>query len=320
MTTILISGASGIVGYGVLRSLQDHNYNLIATSIYKSSPANCFSDCFEIAPKTTDAGYVQWLIETIQKHNVDMIIPCIEDDMFLWNEQRSLLSKYTYPLLNSCELIRNCADKWSFYQELVQKLPQCCIDSSLSNDFNVLVKKYGLPFILKPRRGFGSKGIVLVSDENVFNKYKSRIGQFLMAQKFVGDVDHEYTVSAFFDENSKLLASQQLKRKLSKAGYTESAESVSLDSITPILTNLASVFHPVGPTNFQFREDNDGLKLLEINPRISSSTSIRAKFGYNEAEMSVIYFLRKELIAQPLLRSGKAYRYVEDFVTYTDLI
>ena len=36
--------------------------------------------------------------------------------------------------------------------------------------------------------------------------------------------------------------------------------------------------------------------------------------------MSVIYFLRKELIAQPLLRSGKAYRYVEDFVTYTDLI
>ena len=86
--------------------------------------------------------------------------------------------------------------------------------------------------------------------------------------------DEEYTVSAFFDKSSQLIDYLQLKRRLSSDGYTQEAQVVDLD-FENIISDLAKTFKPVGPTNFQFRIDGNDLKLLEINPRISSATSIR---------------------------------------------
>jgi carbamoyl-phosphate synthase large subunit len=56
--------------------------------------------------------------------------------------------------------------------------------------------------------------------------------------------------------------------------------------------------------------------LLEINPRISSSTSLRAAFGYNEAEFCVRHYLEQALITQPEIRFGYAVRYIADLVTF----
>jgi carbamoyl-phosphate synthase large subunit len=60
----------------------------------------------------------------------------------------------------------------------------------------------------------------------------------------------------------------------------------------------------------------DGPKLLEINPRISSSTSIRTAFGYNESAMAVEYFLEQRTPTQPLIRRGKAVRYTDEQIFY----
>ena len=316
MKTILVSGASGIVGYGVLKSLRGLGFKLIGTTIYSESPANCFSDVFELAPKTSDPAYLDWLQEMIRKYNIDMIIPCIEDDMFLWNQHRGMLSSLTFPLLNADSLIRLCADKWKFYKRLAEYDSAYRIDTTLEADFDKLVARFGLPFLLKPRRGFASKGIIRVTDQAVFDAHKSDIGSVLMVQPVIGDAGHEYTVSAFFDAESKLCCWQQLRRKLSPAGFTEVAETVELKNIETILMELARIFHPVGPTNFQFREKSGVLKLLEINPRVSSSTSIRTAFGYNEALMSISCFLDGKIPTQPVLKQGRAIRYTEDFICF----
>ena len=117
-----------------------------------------------------------------------------------------------------------------------------------------------------------------------------------MVQPIVGNDDEEYTTSAFCDGIGGFFAYMTLKRKLSKDGFTEKAEVADLDNINDVLVDLCKLFKPLGPTNFQFRKHNGVLKLLEINPRISSSTSIRAKFGYNESLMSIEYFLEEKKI------------------------
>ena len=89
-----------------------------------------------------------------------------------------------------------------------------------------------------------------------------------------------------------------------------------MPGIADALRVLCNIFKPIGPTNFQFRRHNDTLKLLEINPRVSSATSIRTAFGYNECQMAVEYFLDKKIPSQPLTRRGKAVRYVEDFIFF----
>jgi carbamoyl-phosphate synthase large subunit len=53
--------------------------------------------------------------------------------------------------------------------------------------------------------------------------------------------------------------------------------------------------------------------LLEINPRFSSSTSMRRVLGFNESKMAVDFYLTGKLPDQPILKSGSVIRYIEDF-------
>ncbi len=313
---ILVSGASGIVGYGILKSLKrtGNAYKLIGTSIHQESAANHFCDIFEKAPYTHDQRYIQWLIDLIKKHDVDMIIPSIEVDVAVWQQHREYICKETgvVILLNNPDLIRLCSDKWLFYQELIGKRPAYAIPTRISaNDVN-----FDFPLLLKPRRGSASKGIAIVKNKLELNCFISEIGPNLMVQPLIGSKDEEYTTSAFFDKQSNLCSSMTLRRTLSKEGYTETASTVEVPNMNKVLSELAEVFMPVGPTNFQFRIDDGQLKLLEINPRISSATSIRTAFGYNESKMSVDYFLECKRIESQQVRSGYAFRYTEDIVCY----
>ncbi len=155
-----------------------------------------------------------------------------------------------------------------------------------------------------------------IDSQNSFKGHAGNIGSILMAQPIVGNDEEEYTTSAFCDGKGGFFAFMTLKRKLSRDGFTEKAEVVFLNDIQDALSVLCKIFKPIGPTNFQFRMHNKALKLLEINPRISSSTSIRTAFGYNESKMAVEFFLENKSIDQPFIKSGKAIRYVEDFVFY----
>ena len=313
--TILVSGASGIVGYGILKCLRASGLplTLIGTTIYGDSAAEAFCDVFELAPRTDDPDYLRWLKGCVARRKVDMIIPSIEADMLFWNRHREELSAATFPLLNNSELIEACRDKWTFYRRLKEGAPQYAIPTEISGSFDDISRRFGVPFILKPRRGFGSQGIHLIHDADEFEKYfVAAEADSMMLQPFIGSADEEFTVSAFFDENGKRRAFQQLRRKLSPLGFTQYAESCDLPGLPTALDDLARVFSPVGPTNFQFRAERGELKLLEINPRISSSSSMRCKLGYNEAEMAVRHFLMHEEISQPGIRRGRVVRYVDE--------
>lgn len=319
MKTILVSGASGVIGYGILKSLRksDSDYNLIGTTIYDDSVAPAFCDIFEQAPLTSDEHYIDWLCKIIKKHKVDMIIPGIEADMLMWNKERQKISKCGAKILvNNPDLIELCSDKWNFYEKLNKTGSKLLIESRLAGTFENLKESFGLPFLLKPRQGFASRGIVTVDSKEAFIKHQNDLGPILMAQPIVGNSKEEYTVSAFFDKDSELLCSMALKRKLSKEGFTEKAQVVSLTGVEEAIKELAQFLKPVGPTNFQFRVHDKHLKLLEINPRISSATSIRTAFGYNESMMSVEYFLNGKIPKQPKIRKGYAVRYSEDYIFY----
>lgn len=321
MKNVLVSGASGIVGYGILRSLRmaKMNLKLVGTTIYEDSVAQGFCDVFERALPTKDPEYMNWLCHILDKHQIDIIIPGIEDDLYKWVEfKNEIESRGSRVLTNNSELVTLCKDKWQFYQKMMEINSPVVIPSSVENNFEVLADAFKLPFLLKPKRGFGSKGIVKVDNLEIFNMHKDDIGTILLAQPIVGNQEEEFTTSAFCDGQGGFYAKMTMRRKLSKDGYTDRAETYELEGVDVALKHLCSHFKPVGPTNFQFRRHDGRLKLLEINPRISSSTSIRAAFGYNESEMVINYYLENKIPVQPEIRKGKAVRYTEDFIFYED--
>jgi carbamoyl-phosphate synthase large subunit len=321
MKRVLVSGASGIVGYGVLRSLRQAEQPcfLVGTSIYDDSVAPAFCDVFEQAPPTSEPGYLDWLLATLRRHRIDLLIPGIEIDMYHWaGHVPEIRQTGALPLLNTAELLALCKDKWHFYLRLKEAGTACAIESSLEQDFGALEAKFGLPFLLKPRRGFGAQGIVRVSSEEIFLKHREEIGSVLMAQPIVGSDAEEYTISAFCDGHGSYFASMTLRRKLARDGFTDRAEVADTAEFSPAIDELCRLFSPLGPTNFQFRRCPDGPKLLEINPRISSSTAIRTAFGYNESALTLQYFLDRRDPVQPAIRRGRAVRYTDEQIFYED--
>jgi carbamoyl-phosphate synthase large subunit len=322
MKTILVSGASGVVGYGILRSLRKSGMSLrlIGTTIYEDSAAQGFCDIFEKAPPTNDSEYLTWLLSIIAQHRVDLIIPGIEADMYRWVESTGELEQCgsVKPMLNEPRLIALCRDKWVFFEALAKSGLPCVIDTTLDSDFDSLARRFGLPFLLKPRVGFGSKGIVTVDSLAAYLPHQVEVGSKLMAQPIMGTIDEEFSTAAFCDGRGGYYAHMTLRRKLSNDGFTDRAEVVTPDDdIAEAVRTLCGLFAPIGPTNFQFRRHQGVLKLLEINPRVSSATSIRAAFGYNECAMAVDYYLESKQPQQPVIRCGRAVRYMEDLVFYS---
>ncbi len=315
MCTILVSGVSGIIGYGILKSLrQSHpNCRLIGTTIYERNAGRAFCDIFEKAPMTSHESYFTWLVEIINRWEVSIVIPGIEADVFAWNEHRETIeSTGAVAVLNSPELIRLSSDKWLFYQHLVDNKSPYAIPTSLGYD-----EKIGrFPLLAKPRKGSGSKGVSVIENKNCLETHLATHESTMIYQPIIGCAEEEYTCSAFFDKRSKLSSFISMKRTLSHEGFTESAEIIDPPGIEVALVQLSEIFKPVGPTNFQFRLDKGGLRLLEINPRISSATSIRAAFGYNESAMAVDFFLNGIAPSKPKIKRGNAVRYTEDLIFY----
>jgi carbamoyl-phosphate synthase large subunit len=323
MRRIYVSGASGLVGYGILKSLRQskQKYFLLGSSIHKNSIAPIFCDSFEIAPKSDSSNYIKWLVSILKKYKIDIMFPGIEVDMYKWSYNlKQIKNTKAFPVLNQPQLIFLCEDKWKFYKFLKSKKNSCVIRTCLVNNYKNLTEKYKTPFLLKPRKGFGSKGVVKIYSKEQFEIYKNDIGNKLMVQPYVGSEDEEYTVSIFGDGIGSYFAIIAFKRRLSPEGYTAIAETTDENQFIEIISKLCKLFKPIGPTNFQFRLDKNEIKLLEINPRISSTTSIKSILGYNESLMSIEFFLNKRKISQPKIQKAKVIRYIEDHIFYEDSI
>lgn len=322
MKNILVSGACGLQGYGILKSLRlsETPYNLIGTTIYdyEDTVAPKFCDIVLKAPLTLSDGFIDWLLNIITLYKVDLIIPSFEIDVTFWAENSNLLKGTGVKLvLNNPDLINLCDDKWKFHEVLKNNNCPYLIPSTLCSEFSELDKEFNLPLLLKPRHGMASRGIVKVNDLETFDKHKVRIGKKLMVQPFIGNDDKEFTTAAFCDGNGGYYAIITFKRKLSKQGYTLKAEVFESEQIEKTVMDLCRIFKPIGPTNFQFRMHNGVYHLLEINPRFSSSTSLRSAFGFNDAIMAVKYYLEGERPKQPKIREGKAIRYIEEHIFYS---
>lgn len=320
MKTVMVTGVGAIMGYGLLKSLRASipDLTLIGTDIYEDAVGRAWCDAFEQAPLTSSPQYEEWLLTTIERHQVNLLIPGIEQDVHWLSDHRSQLEALNCKtVINNKKLIDLSRDKWAMHQELEAIDDTSIIPSSLTGTFDSLSKLYGLPFLLKPRSSYASKGLIWVEKNVDFERSSENLGQPLMAQPIIGTNDQEYTVAVFGDGKGGICASITFQRNLAADGSTSKARVRHVESLNLAVSRLCKHFKPVGPTNLQFRLDkNDVWKLLEINPRISSTSSMRTAFGYNEAAMCVEFYLQNKMPVQPIIRNGFAIRYIEDHVIY----
>ena len=291
---ILVTGVGAIIGYGVIASLRKSKYEcfIVGMDIFYDAAGQVWCDKFVKAILAADDNYIPFLKEIIDEYKIDLVFFGTEQEIKKCYECQNELGDYYKKLvINRNNLIELTEDKWDTTCFLKDNGLNY-IPSSITASFKEAKQKYGLPLLMKPRRSYASKGICKVYTAEDFNTWKEEFADQFMVQKLIGDDEHEYTAATFGFGDGSCIKPIVMRRKLSKAGATDKAIVESVPDIDKEIFAISKVLKPYGPTNFQFRLDNGRFLLLEINPRISSSTSIRTAFGYNEAEMCIEFFVK----------------------------
>ena len=314
---ILVTGVGAIIGYGIIESLRSsgHDCTIVGADIYEENYGKYICDAFEQAPYSNSPGYLDWLSGIVERYSIDLIIPGIEQDLYLYNRHRDKLPAKT--VLNKQQIIDLSEDKWATFQFFQSLNAPFIIPTALNIGFDEAVRNYGLPFIIKPRKSYASKGFFIIRNEADYMEHKAGINENTLFQPCIGSGEEEYTLSIFGDGKGGFIDKLILRRQLSQEGATSKAFVIKEDPVLEeAAIRIANYIKPEGPTNLQFRKDRDKAWLLEINPRISSACSIRSKFGYNEPAFCIEHYLLGGKYIQRPRKSGKAIRFINDHIVY----
>jgi carbamoyl-phosphate synthase large subunit len=314
---VLVTGVGAIIGQGVVKSLRHSNLAVVVIGLDKKITPYARSLCDLCVEKPAVAeesdAYLQFWGKLIEDLQIDLVIPALEIDVFYLDKHQKQLTS-TCLALNNSSLIRLTQDKWQMaeflHQESIGWIP-----SVLPATWQDCLSALGAPpYILKPRAGNGSRGIVQLDDLADFTYWTQKVSYSFLVQQKIGSDDAEYTAAAFGLGDGHSLAPIIFRRTLSVAGNTQYAEVCQEPGICSMITALSKLLCPIGPTNYQFRKHLGSWYLLEINPRISSSNSLRTAFGYNEAAMCIAFYLHQRRPSDVTVTEGRGWRYAEDFV------
>ncbi len=313
MYRILITGVGAIIGYGIIKTIKMSCFNayIVGCDIYEDAVGQKWCNKFYQAIPSASDTYISFLTDLIEKEKIDLVFFGTEQEIL-----KCATETFSYRnicVLNNRFLIHLAQDKWDTHCYLKEHFFQT-IPTFIEGSYEDLSAILGNKLLLKPRNSYASKGIVEVSSKEEFIFWKKKMGTSFMAQQIVGNKQEEYTASIFGYGDGTSTNCICLRRKLGQDGATWIAEVCANETIFEEVGKLTKLLKPVGPTNYQFRIHQGNAMLLEINPRISSATSIRAIFGFNEAELCIKFWMECTKQTALEIRKGKAVRYIADLL------
>lgn len=313
---ILVTGVGAIIGYGIIQSLRKSSFplNIVGIDIYEDAYGAATADRFYQGVLASGPDFIDFINTIAEREKIDLIIPGIEQDLYALFQNREKVKAKV--VMNNDLCIRLSKDKWQTYLYLREHFCLNLIPTLTNASFEECSQVLGLPFLLKPKSSYASKGIQIINNKQEFDFYSRSQMENLLFQKIVGSMNSEFTVSVFGDGKGGFFDSIILKRSLSGEGATSKATVVDNENISAYVAQLVNVLQPVGPTNIQLRMEGEVPYLLEINPRISSACSLRTAFGYNEPDMCIDYFLLNNTIRPAVKKKGSAVRFIDDYIRY----
>lgn len=319
--TILVTGVGAIIGYGIINSLRKSCYDckIIGIDIYDDSIGRIWCDHFVQGMRADDPSFTKFIVKLVEQFNIDLIIPGIEQDIQALNNMRQRLSELNVvAVLNKIDCLSTFSSK-ARTSHLLNKLDLPALNTveAKSSNKNVVLNTIGLPCLAKLDQSYACKGQAVIHDEHELEYYLSQSG-YLIQEYIHGVGVAEFTASVFALGDGSYVNLIILQRVLGPDGATHKAKVVENAAIAAQVEQLCQFVTPLGPTNFQFiyAPKQDVYYLLEVNPRISSSTSLRTAFGINEAQMCIQYFLHRQIPDKATIRKGTAQRYIMDFIEY----
>lgn len=278
MTRIAITGAGGAAAIGLMRAVADEPFEIfaldadpVAAGLYLVD-----EDHRALAPLGRDAEFADWMLAWCMEHEIDLLVPTVEDEFGpLSSRWQDFATAGTRLLLEAPPTISMCTDKWSLATGMGLSVPQA---RTALIDARFDAADWALPFMAKPRRASGSRGIVCVETAAQIDALP-RDGS-MIAQQFLPGA--EYSVDVLCDGPGVVLAAVPRERLKVDSGIAVAARTVHDDELIAVAAAAARAAGISFMGNVQLRRDANGrARLLEINARIPGTVALTVAAGIN---------------------------------------
>lgn len=320
MINVLVTAIGG-GGHGeqilkALRLAEKGRYNIFGADANPNCPQFGLVAQSSVLPFASSLDYLPRLFELIERYEIKALFHGCEPELKLFAKHREEIERLGVFLpINPSSVIELCMDK----EKTNRRLIELNFDSPR---FTTIATKNDLaaidwfPVVVKPSVGGGGSANVYIAQDR---KELDGLAEYLslgenqmkfFIQEYVGTPDHEYTVGVLHDMNGEYLNSIAVRRaltgqlniRMAVCNRTKKMElgtrlvissGVSQGQIGrfPEVTNqckeIAKAIGARGPFNIQCRLVDGVVKVFEINPRFSGTTSLRAMVGYNEPDVLI---------------------------------
>lgn len=316
MMNILVTAVGSELAFSVIKALKlaRFTFKLYGSDINKEVAGKYWCDQFYQVPLAkNEADYIQKLKEIVQNEGINVIIPTNDVEILTLSRYKEEFQKFCNCLIiiNTSEEVQRFNDKWLSYlwfDENQIPCPKTYLISDLMKDKDKL-SQLTFPMILKPRIGGGSRSIFRINSAEELLRYSLVMPDHVL-QEYLYPDNEEYTAGVYRTRDDEVFLIV-LKRTL-KFGMTNTAETVFDSDLENFVRQSILKTRLRGSVNIQFRLTDQGPKVLEINPRFSGTTGIRANFGFNDVEMSINELILNHKFIQPEIKSGFVLRYFEE--------
>ncbi|OGD56672.1 hypothetical protein A2V71_03615 [Candidatus Berkelbacteria bacterium RBG_13_40_8] len=331
---VLITGAGGgSVGSQILDALKMAKtpYYIVSTNTNPNKTGLYSVDKGYLLPKAEDPQYIFELLKICKYEKIQVIIPGSEQELgVIGLNVAKFKENKILPLINTPEVIEICQNKLKTMEALKANgllYPKYAILGK-----KTLPKGFSFPVVIKPSKGGGgSRNVFIIQDQNdleFYGTYYKKKGLIPLIQEYIGTPNHEYTVGVLSDLEGKILGSIALRREISGNLSTLLQIENKKDKNNPLTLStgvsqgfvddyndvrkycekIAFVLGSRGPLNIQCRKTPKGIYTMEINPRFSGTSSIRALLGFNEPDTLIRKHLLGEKVSEMRYKKGLVLR------------
>jgi len=304
---ILIIGSGPIIisqacefdysGTQACKALKEEGFEIV---LVNSNPATIMTD-----PEMADATYIEpittdVLEKIIKKEKPDALLPTLGGQTGLNTAiklaERGILDKYRVKMIGAnCDVIKKAEDR-EYFKRAVQKigldLPESALAYNMQEAKSVL-KKIGLPVIIRPSFTLGGTGGGIATTEEEFEKIadlglkNSMISEILIEESIVGWKEYELEVMRDLKDNVVIVCSIEnfdpMGIHTGDSITVAPAQTLTDKEYQKMRDAAIAIIREVGVetggSNIQFAVNpkNGRMVVIEMNPRVSRSSALASK-------------------------------------------
>ena len=266
---LLLTGGGG-AGVEALNRLWSDTYDVyVADAVIEAIPATVNSQRKVCIPLATADGFVSEMVSICKEKGIDIIVPTVDEELLsiptITDQVRGLKA-----LLPAPHFVETMLDKYTTaiaWSEAGLSAPTTWLGSE--------IEEAEFPCIIKPRRGRGSRGVMVIPDIEAARAYfvlHAINPQDTILQELL--IGQEYTVLVAANSMGNLTAVVPVKVG-EKRGVTLRAQTEENDAIVAAIKSFHENNITSGAYNVQLILCDDGqVRSFEINPRLSTTTCL----------------------------------------------